>query len=1809
MSDISYFEKIYVHILKYIPNNNYLNILLMSLRLIPLILITHDWNIHLDYSITYYLSYLTFLPIIHTINSRNLILIIVLVLFIYSIINIIIIMKYFKQIKEFNKVSNSKLFKILIQIMFWINFIFAPYNFMFCVENYFCSPIYDENVSYKLIKKSKNDCRNLQNIIIMIIQSILIIYIFLLNIFFSCIIAKPCCLTSSFIVTKLNEAKFKLFVLPLFQAVLVFDYYLPLKICIIIKGVIRGIYIWYYLYFIVNESKNFYTCYTFRLIILFIDSICFFSCIIEFIFLFDLNNNMEILQKNGTVIIFKLIIEVILSFSTVKIFCFNEKKIILQIFNGETSNKLSYELLNKIYYIFNHPEKILGNDILYEIIEYFDAIFKQHKNENKCIKYSDIQCYCSKYTYADFVKQSEHYLDVVNKIRIGLQYNYKILKTDFPIMYKYLEYFIKIHFNYNKNNYNTDNYLLILAFFYIIFDQNYNRGLLFIEEFSTTKTYNLNRLIKLQCKLIKLIVLENYKNNLINQNNENNSINSFKEIYKIYSKTLEVNLIENLLSNVLNIYIESLNCYKEKDCSFYEFKRLMQKLKKALKKMNKTLVKMFLSNIITLYHLCAKLTIFYSFFYLELPKNINKCFKSIFEITFQYDTFSTMIVNTINCKNLWKFKIEYFSDNLCSKLGYNINELRNKEVNKLTPDSLKKYYDYNTLETIRNGNIKIILREYIFLTKQKHALIFDLIGIIIFDGDKLQLFLKFYDYNFKQLLNLNNSKKNENNKIKRNENNNTEECFAFVNKNGYIFAISKLFEEYFGLSLHIIKKYKINLFKEILKIENIENRDIIKKSLILVYENIASLHFNIMQNSSNEEFIKIYKRIKEIQTQILKSIHSNLVCMIKKREIQKINRNTKTYYFFYFTIEINNTYTNFESFLKNKNSNQYFILPSQTKIGDFMSLSKKADKKLSKKFEINKNQNETLIKIRQIQILSIKHLIMNYNIKINELLDLTLKEEQEFNEYNDIVERETNRLISSSLVPSNTSLYTNKNNKNNKEESIDNINKFFRIREIDEPYILKKKKNYNYSIKIQIYFLILIWIFFTIIFIILQIFIIFISNSQSENVIILTDILINSLMTRNILYSFITSLLRMQYVVNGLHNETVFDNGFTNTISYHKNKIYDRVRDFLYYFKMFERQEKYLCDYNEIEVINIFFEELDYISVKSENLTTKHSLNSILSRSHLHAYQVIESELEPFLFNISYTTIENRELLGESAFFQFVFDNYFCNGKYTWDEIDNLIYHHIESKTSTKLNIIYLISIINGILVCGIFIIQSFFYFKLNDQIYAKYYINYNYLQFFNNLLLTKVSLIKEFINNTDIENLYKFNNEKITYENIIEDNNLFKQNYLRINNKIPIEIKPYKINKLNQNNNLKLGVNKLNTFDNEKNNIIKKGTNKKILDNSNSFNQLNIEKRKLNNSPKKSFKKKIEKDKKESHILNMNNTTNQNLISESNIENPLNILQELNQNHSKKDLAKPKHILAYLIFFFISIIFLTTFFILNDLIIKKMLNKRIFFTYIIKNILEIVTNTQEILNVYAITILKGDIITFNYTSHGYLNSFKELEYINDITEHNLMEEAISRSEIILSKTISSIEDNADLFQFFGIYLYYSDSPSSCEYCTNYYFENSHTYDYSFLNAFNYEPSELIKQCKNISYGVNLNGITSGGTYLLNYVISLYYEFKGDTKRGENLLSRVNNEKFIGLWTDIDLIYDKIVINLIISWKMDLINAENKYDILNYFIFSLIIAFICFLFVVYMIFFPIKTLNENEIITQVEPCLYNTIMF
>ena len=118
-----------------------------------------------------------------------------------------------------------------------------------------------------------------------------------------------------------------------------------------------------------------------------------------------------------------------------------------------------------------------------------------------------------------------------------------------------------------------------------------------------------------------------------------------------------------------------------------------------------------------------------------------------------------------------------------------------------------------------------------------------------------------------------------------------------------------------------------------------------------------------------------------------------------------------------------------------------------------------------------------------------------------------------------------------------------------------------------------------------------------------------------------------------------------------------------------------------------------------------------------------------------------------------------------------------------------------------------------------------------------------------------------------------------------------------------------------------------------------------------------------------------------------------------------------------------------YFIFFLISIILLGIFLFFYALIIKKTLNTKIIFTYIIKNLIETISNAQEIFNIYAIILLKGDTIIFKYKSHGYLNLYKELDYINKLEEHNILEEVFEKYDLFNSKINVYLSKNKHLFK------------------------------------------------------------------------------------------------------------------------------------------------------------------------------------
>ena len=1845
------FEHFLIKIKNYIPHNNGLAMIMCILKLFPLIIFTHDWNIQYSNCVSYFLSLITLSSTLHKPNDRTANYFLMIVISVITIILLIIMLIFYQRVKQFGKLTHKKIFRVICFFMYFFNFFFVQYIFMFSANIFVCPQSYDTTKEYKYISTYKDDCRTIPNIIMMVIQLPLIVYLFIISFIFLLIISEPFSYTNNIIVTQLGKVNVDLLIIPFLQAFLGLEYAIPFKTMIIVKIAVRGLYVLYFLRYIYKEPKMFFSSNLFRTLINFIYTMCFVSCLIEFGFSFDWNNDLIYLEKTTSIIFFKLLIEFLLSVIIIKSMDFYEKKCIIDICKGQICNDLPYELLNKVFFIFYKVECVFGDDLLYRIIEEFFEVFNEHKEKSKCLKIYGLKCYCLKYKGEDYIKQSDDFLAIVRNLRSNsLLSKNKILKLNFPIMYKYLEYFIHSNTTKQKGNNNHANYLLSLVLFYIIFDKNYNKSLFYLSEFMNTKFYKNSKICRFQSRLIKLQLLKDYKNNLIIEPDKNAIFqsmplpteNSFSEMYKRYNSLTRTIRIENNLSKVLKTYFEVLNFFSDNDCTVEEITKILKKFQSSLHQANTSLIFLCNNDILKQYHLCSKLSLFYSYFYSEIPSKIQACFQNIFEYNCKMDNYSTMLINTHNNKDSWKFSLEYLSDDLCSKLGYKISELKGKEISELFPESLRKCFEFLLLKKIKMGNVQMVMKDIVIADKDKYAHLYDIIGIVIFTGECSKIFFKMFSFNFdKKDSDRGDKRKGKKEASKKNIMRN--ECFVFVNKNGKVITISKEFEKFFCLTLNVIKKYKINMFRDILKIENTNNKNVIKKSLIQIYENIADLNFELMQNNSNEEFSKTYKNIKSLQTKISsKNNKIIVVCQLEKKDLYKNEKEIKGFYYISFNIEIDNNSTSFTGFLGKEVSD--FNPGNQN---NALSHKKSIASQRGKKFELNTNINEIYSKLKQIQILSLKYLTSNFNLKSSEIFNLTKNEENELNTLSQLEEKEAAPPTSvSSSLPSATTAGLNTNssifntNGNSTNQGVFSSIRFFHANS-QSGYQPLKKESISENLQKRIFIQLCIWIIFSIIFIIFQSMLLIIDKSSNKKITTMNNILTNSMFIRNIIYSIISSMLRLQYIANGLQQNTTIDNNFDNSIDYHNHKLEERVIDFLNYYKQYEKNEVKLYEYNKKRILELKEQDFPYVELKAQNLTKSISISDILSQLHIRTNYIIDNEIKPFLFNISYDTIQDRELLEIESLFVLAFENYFTYFKYVWDEIDNLLIDNINTDSHEVIVLIYAINLSNGFLLFVLFIMQSFIYVKINNQIFARYYINYNYFEFFGTLLIKKANKVQEFIENSDVENFNSFKNSKISIVNTMEDHSSFKENYSRINNKMPIMIKPYKIKENFFYDSNKFGVSTKDSvysfFENDENKITSfKPSREESPKRMHNLEKANSGKGSWNFSSIKmqgkgmsgKLKKVTDTSMTPKSIINANSLNNPNAListtgnyTNSNSFSPIgdtagNLnpnLMPSSHNKTKKDLLRPKYFMCNIIAFSLTSLSIVIFCLVDALLINQSMKDKIEFSIMNKVLLSFPTNTQEILLMYGITLLKNKQMFFEYQSTGYLTPFDELNYVNQGLTHDILQESLDNHFSINTYINNKISEKSNRFKNLNDYLAIINTENSCKTYIEYFYTNKDRLEFEPFTSFNetlYPQDVLITECQEIGNGINSKGHKTALDSLINTIMNYYTDFKQDEEKSEeSMFKRVNDEVFSTFLVQTDLLLDKTIMNYYLALDKDYSkHKQSNTTLLNTF-FIVIVLFALAVDCFYIWRFTLQFIDKNNVINEIEPCLYNTIIF
>ena len=228
-------------------------------------------------------------------------------------------------------------------------------------------------------------------------------------------------------INPLNEIDYIIPLLSLLQSIVQLEFNLNFKKMIIIKHITRGLFCIFYFkeMFTFNKYYNRYFIeYCKRVFI----SVCFISCLIEWIFYYDYNNKLLILQNDVGIIILKLIIEINLSIVFTDIYFYFDNKIIhrrIQNLSSKNIKSFDYNLVKvfNMIYFGDRP-----NDLRH-------ILFILNKNLEKSVhlpKCKDTNCfYCYQYSFSEFNFQMDNFFEKERNR------SYIILNKEFPLLYNY----------------------------------------------------------------------------------------------------------------------------------------------------------------------------------------------------------------------------------------------------------------------------------------------------------------------------------------------------------------------------------------------------------------------------------------------------------------------------------------------------------------------------------------------------------------------------------------------------------------------------------------------------------------------------------------------------------------------------------------------------------------------------------------------------------------------------------------------------------------------------------------------------------------------------------------------------------------------------------------------------------------------------------------------------------------------------------------------------------------------------------------------------------------------------------------------------------------------------------------------------------------------------------------------------------------------------------------------------------------------------------------------------------------------------
>ena len=1849
----------------YITLHRILATIIILIKLLPLMSITHDWKISSYSGISYYLRKFTFSEFIYDFNSVFLSNFILSVNFflIIRIVIIIIKVKFYEH--------SIYLYHSFLEKSTFLLYIFNVYFYSFYTEIIFNDKIKNE-VSSRVYYLQ-----------IGIICLCLFFMIFLDMLFSSVLIKEPCFIGNSSILTnEIGKIDIFSFFFSLLQIPVQLEFNLKEKNVIKIKIIIRILFCILYIYYFLNHLLYYYRFYIdacFR----FFFSLCFSSSIIEF---FSLKSyyidNIFILQEDNAILVIKVFVEIILAILLTHIYYKIEFKVLAKNFSEFNSKRFqSYnncimKVFNLIYYM-DRPNE------LKIIFKKFNKSLKTRVHVPKCALDTTKCFFCHIYSYEQFDKEISSCIEFM-KNKNNLMGERIKLQENCPILYNYfINEFKNITFwniPYSKKFYNIVSILITFCF---AFERKYFKCLFMIETITFNNTIKKNKFSNLQLYILKKRIYQFYKNEKEKQlekiqlnDEKENEVHLIFQFIRNFNSSNKLLKIEKKIKDLLISFQRIMKVFNEEEITFNYFSILIknffifysnyiQKLKNLFNKIN-----------CTIYYPIKKITTPFEFLLSEIPKDLIKPMNKFFSNQISLKDSEkevyiiTMIVSYIN-EHLY-FKPKYISDDLVKKLKYSKDDFLSLNFVDIFPKIYSKCYNYLFQLYLSDGLDFVNFKEFCLQDKFKYISLYEMKGDAISTQKGIQLYIQLEKINIDRILKRN---KSFSTKTDDKDNNLAGTCFFFTNKIGKITSISRGFEDYLFLNSNVLTRYKINIL-EIFKIGKLKKKGSFEIDLLNILNNINDKFMRENGQITEDEFSKIIIKLRNFQETILKVKFDFIVNGVYEQRKLKVGLNKeKKFYIFSIVIKLKETKTSFQEssiiYLEklihqnlkkivlnpnNKNNNkENFESSTLTNIEEMTSTPQSFDKESRFWFLLKKVKN-----VNKLCIILLKKY---FKISLSEIRS---KE-------------------------SNNEIEDEKTIKDKEDKEILNYNE-----------MSKKSLKASFMIKIESFTFTEQYLPSIISFIFYAAFIIMF-NFKIREILNLKKYVLTfgeGNMYIQIVNQISIKVLLMQYMANGLQNEIIYGK-YNNSWEYNNEQLSKRYQEYIIYQT---RYNEFLCKDDKARK-NIY----PYLNLKGNySIPFINGTKTFYEKSifecliHVILHPIKFGGKIPVIYNNS-DYYFNNEMINNSefddgeyfvralAYIEFL-ENYSLYFTYIASECQNKFFHKLiadEISLQKKISIIVLLVSITF----SIFTILQFFLFlRKTSVLFTNYYLGYIRLRFFNNYINLKISFILDYIDNysrannihskiDDIE-IVQNNIEEFILKNIMTDQydkyKSIKVQPIQLKN-FSYQEKEYKefekeiMENKNQMNELSKNFSESKIVDSPKLfNILKKQTSYNLtkLQKKSVFNtNVNIRKVKRNSLQFKNqndfFQKKNNiivpnKEDREnstnnkstssnnnptySNVSNVSNVTNKSnvnlinstsrsnksslkLLNESKNNNMTNnksisknhlIYSEKEKNLQKKYLSTGKNLLEkpilyfnFLLFLFIMIICFISVASLQILLSIKIINTTKSVTQTENEIFLYLKYNTQIVFLYGLMILKNEPIIFDYKANKYTSDCNNVnEEMTNSNLHNVFEELQICYFSIKTKldAIPSGIINKHLVLVKNIHTKFF-SNKFCETFAKFIIENK---DNDYIKELSYLVDDtydsLYYDCSNLGNGINSEGYNNAIDTISNTLISYYEDFIHEKRSEKSNFERLNDPFFLTCILETMKITKKLSVIYFILFSKDFDNYRVYIIKIESLLFITQIIVMLIITISYIIHLK-KFESETEKVDFFNKCLINSILY